>query len=85
MIPSNPKKQSRLCGACYTAINELKVSGGHDWDAKMCKQMRISTTLGCAGCNLPICEACWSHFNHVSKRAERDFSDQVKRVTEGLE
>jgi hypothetical protein len=49
------------------------------------KQMRNSTRLGCAGCNVLICEACWPHFNHVTKCAERDFSGQVTRVLEGQE
>ena len=84
-VPSNLNRLSRLCAACGTAISALKRQGGHKWSGPDVKQMRNSTRLGCAGCNVLICEACWPHFNHVTKCAERDFSGQVTRVLEGQE
>jgi hypothetical protein len=84
-VPSNLNRLSRLCAACGTAISALKRQGGHKWSGPDVKQMRNSTRLGCAGCNVLICEACWPNFNHVTKCAERDFSGQVTRVLEGQE
>jgi hypothetical protein len=71
--------------ASANGYRSLKRQGGHKWSGPDVKQMRNSTRLGCAGCNVLICEACWPHFNHVTKCAERDFSGQVTRVLEGQE